>query len=234
MPILVRELSVWEIAHRWAGYDPSIFRPWLPLEVRDNFRILIDAILNGEIDSLTLRIEKWKTEDGVDSQKYFIRYYMDDVYACVWGKKFNRRMLKQASIDRYEMKQWCELHSIPPPEFWFPTGWGYSYHWAGRDGDLEVEAPTDRDDSAVRPSTVAKVACQQIARGLWKEIPNMTIADMVKQPLVQQYGGAAVYTPATVREWLSAVAPLEVKNKRGRPRKKIPGEDMSAVAGTED
>lgn len=234
MALLSAELSVWEIAHRWAGYDPSMFRPWLPLPVRDNCRILIDAILNGEIDSLTLRIDKWKAEDGVENQKYFIRYYMDDVYACIWGKKFNRTLLKQASIDRFEMKQWCELHSIPPPEFWFPSGWGYSYRWAERDVDLDVATTAGEDQSAVRPSTVAKVACQQIARSLWKESPGMTIADMVKQPLLQQYGGAAVYTPATVREWLSAVAPPDVKNKRGRPRKKIPGEHIGVTTMAED
>lgn len=48
----------------------------------------------------------------------------------------------------------------------------------------------------------------------------MTIADMVKHRVIQRYGGAAVYTPATVREWLSAVAPIEVKNKRGGRERK--------------
>jgi hypothetical protein len=206
------------------------------LPVRDYARILIDAILSGEIDSITLRLDKWTPEDGEENQKYFIRYYMDDVYLCVWGKKFNRAMLKQASIDRYEMKHWCEFHAIPLPEFWFPPGWGYSYDWARRDVELERVSPDspNQDDPAIRPSTTAKVACQQIARGLWKEHPTMTIADMVKHPLVQQYGGAAVYTSSTVREWLSAVAPSEVKNKRGRPRKKMPGDDPIGGASPEE
>jgi len=227
MAILSGELSVWEISHRWAGYDPDTYRIRLPLPVRDNCRILIDAISNGEIESPTLRLDKWSPEDGDDMRKYFIRYYMDDVYACIWGKKFSRVLLKHASIERYEMKQWCELHSIPLPEFWFPSGWGYSYNWKGRDGELEVSssASPDADGPAIRPSTMAKVACQQIAQTVWKEQPSMTIADMVKHPIVQQYGGAAPYGPATIRAWLSQVAPTDVKNKRGRPRKKMGGDD---------
>jgi hypothetical protein len=235
MPLLSNELSVWEIAHRWAGFDPAQFKPWLPLAVKDYCRILMDAILSGEIDSIMLRLDKWKPEDGEENQKFFIRYYMDDVYLCIWGKKFNRTMLKQASIDRYEMKQWCEFHTIPLPEFWFPPGWGYSYEWARRDDELERGNPiSDLDDAAIRPSTVAKVTCQKIARGLWKDHPTMTIADMVKQPMIQQYGGAANYTDSTVREWLSAAAPSEVKNKRGRPRKKMPGDELMGGAAPEE
>ena len=227
MPLLSETLSVWEVAHRWAGLDPSAIRLRLPLAARDNFRILIDAILNGEIDSLTLQLRKWSPADGEDERKYFVRYYMDDVYACIWGKKFNRTMLRQATIHRHEMKRWCERHSIPLPEFWFPPGWGYGYDWHSE--DLEVELAQDSQDAsgeAIRPSTMAKIACQQIAQALWKEQPNMTIADMVKHSAIQQYGGAAVYTPATVRVWLSATAPAEVSSKRGRPRKKIPGDEL--------
>jgi hypothetical protein len=235
MPLLNDDLSVWEIAHRWAGEEPDAIRFRLPLQVRDYCRVLIDAILSGEIDSLTLRLEKWKTEDGADMQKYFIRYYMDDVYACIWGKKFNRTMLKQASIGRYELKHWCEFHAIPLPEFWFPPGWGYSYDWSKRDVELERAGPgSESDDATIRPSTMAKLICQQIARVLWKDHPAMTIADMVKHSMIQQYGGAANYTGSTVREWLSAVAPAEVKNKRGRPRKKMPGDDSIGPAPAQE
>jgi hypothetical protein len=37
--------------------------------------------------------------------------------------------------------------------------------------------------------------------------------------LIQKYGGANFYQEETVREWLKQVAPREVKNRRGRPRK---------------
>ena len=130
-------------------------------------------------------------------------------------------MLKQASIDRFEFKRWCDLHSIPLPEFWFPSGWGLTYDWEQENGDVEASAVAGTED-AMRPSTRARIACQQIALELWRESPETTIADMVKHPAVQRLGGAAPYAAATVREWLSAIAPSEVKEKRGRPRKKPP------------
>lgn len=171
MGLLNEELSVWEIAHRWAGYDPATVRVRLPLPVRDNCRILIDAIFNAEINSLTLRVEKWNPADGEEMRKFDIRYYLEEVHDCIDGKKFSRRMLRQASISRHEMKQWCNLHSIPLPEFWFPSGWGYAYDWKALDNDLEAsvtQEATRGDAQAIRPSTAAKVACQQIALAIWK------------------------------------------------------------------
>lgn len=60
------------------------------------------------------------------------------------------------------------------------------------------------------------MACQQIAVNLWKR--ERTIASMVKEETIQELGGAKFYATAVVRKWLSAVAPPEVKAKRGRPR----------------
>ena len=78
MPLLHDELSVWEIGFRWAGRDPD--RVWLrfPLQVRDNFRMLMDAILNGHLDCATLSLRKWKPEtDDKELQQFFIRYHLD-------------------------------------------------------------------------------------------------------------------------------------------------------------
>ena len=56
MAILNDSLSVWTIAHRWGGYDPDTFRLFLPLSVKDNFRVLMGALLDGEMlcETLTL------------------------------------------------------------------------------------------------------------------------------------------------------------------------------------
>jgi hypothetical protein len=49
--------------------------------------------------------------------------------------------------------------------------------------------------------------------------PDKTIASMVQHQVIQELCGASHYSADTVRRWLSAVAPLSVKEKRGRPRK---------------
>ncbi len=49
MALLTDNLSIWEIAHRWGGFDPDRYRIFHPLLVKDNFKLLIGAILDGEI-----------------------------------------------------------------------------------------------------------------------------------------------------------------------------------------
>jgi|GEM_PF-5838936 len=56
MPLISDSLSIWEIAHRWAGLDPDNYRLKLPLLVKDYARILVDAVLNGEIFCETLTL----------------------------------------------------------------------------------------------------------------------------------------------------------------------------------
>ncbi|MDV6344781.1 hypothetical protein [Nitrosomonas sp. Is37] len=64
-----------------------------------------------------------------------------------------------------------------------------------------------------------KVACQQIASVIWKDDTDRTIPSIVEDGLIQKYGGAEHYEDETVYEWIKEVAPPEVKNRRGRPRK---------------
>lgn len=126
MPLLNDELPVWDIAFRWAGYDPDKLWIRIPLPVRDNFRILMDAILQGHLPCYTLSLEKRHSE-SLSPPEFFIRHHIDKVDECIWGQKFDRKLLRWASIDRWAMQQWCERRSIPPPEFWFPPGWKTEY-----------------------------------------------------------------------------------------------------------
>lgn len=56
MPILVEQMSVWDIWFRWAGYNPRKFYIRIPLEVENNFRTLMGAILAGEIECDTISL----------------------------------------------------------------------------------------------------------------------------------------------------------------------------------
>src|SRR5450755_1375303 len=128
MALLNEQLSLWEISFRWAGLDAD--RLWLrvPLNVRDNVRTLVDAILRMHLSCMTLSIEKWTPESDAPPE-FFIRHHLDDVYACIAGKAIPRKLLRFALVDRWDMYLWCGRQGVPLPEFWFPPGWKLAYEW---------------------------------------------------------------------------------------------------------
>lgn len=221
--ILTETLSAWEIGFRWAGLDQKGLHLRLPLQVRDNFRLMMDAILNGQLICSSLSLNKWQPEDGEEERPFFIRHHLVDVEACIWGVRFNRKLLRWAAIDRGDFLEWCERQGIPPPEFWFPKGWKLDFELPHEEEDASVEADNTSGEP-LRPSAQHRIACQEIAKTLWKDEPDTTIAAMVKDARIRKLGGGAHYSEDTVRRWLSAVAPLSVKEKRGRPPKKKEGE----------
>lgn len=274
MPLISEELSVWDIGLRWAGYDPDRMFLRLPLGAKDNFRLLMFAILSGEIICDTLTLAKLPPGSKADSN-YYIRTYIDQVYECIHGRHYDRKLLKWATLDRMGFHQWCERRGITPPEFWFSLGWKLEYDdeqfghpgcWVRhvepdspntvvsfaydppytdevlQNDDSQSEAQADvpaneeasqpeleeqptqpdtqvKNEKALRDCQRIKLVCQQIASVIWLEDKTRTIPSVIKDDLIQKYGGANFYQEDTVREWLKEVAPREVKNRRGRPRK---------------
>jgi hypothetical protein len=156
MPLLNDHLVVWEIGFRWAAYDPDKLWIRLPLPVRDNFRVLMEAILQGHLYCDTLGLEK-HSAIYADVPQLAIRYWLDDVNAAIAGAAFNRKLLKWAVVERWSMLQWCERRGIPPPEFWFPADWNLDYKWPDDSGpDEAIPSPVSgsSEDTAVTPEPV--------------------------------------------------------------------------------
>ncbi|MEJ1384146.1 MAG: hypothetical protein RPU34_10125 [Candidatus Sedimenticola sp. (ex Thyasira tokunagai)] len=74
--------------------------------------------------------------------------------------------------------------------------------------------------SSPRQNQKIKICCQQVASEIWKEKPEMTIADAVRDDMIQKYAGGGYFQDETVRGWIKEVAPPEVRSRKGRPRKK--------------
>ncbi|MEZ5489205.1 MAG: hypothetical protein R3F50_02685 [Gammaproteobacteria bacterium] len=246
MPLLSDSLSIWDIAHRWAGYDPDSYRIKLPLLAKDYARLLVKAVLNGEVFCETLTLAKRPSDSKADP-RFYIRTHLDDVYACIHGVRYNRKLLQWASISRQEFQEWCESMAIPLPEFWFPPGWKYSFEmpefgtrafWAQHQepdepdgfslvfrlpeessGEDSQPSPSTEEAIPTRASQIAKLCAQQMATQLWKEHPDRTITAMADDEVIRRYSGASHYDARTVRKWLGEVAPVNVK-KKGRPRGK--------------
>lgn len=249
MPLVVEQLQLWIIGFKWADLDPNRLWVRIPTPVRDNFSTLLEAILSDHLGCLTLASEKYQGNDP-DEAKFYIRDWLDDVYAGIHGQYFNRKLLKHALIDREDFQDWCERRTIPLPEFWFPLGWT-DYRWPEYDPraatadidspdsvqtDVTISgtelasqvrpepAPAKPSPEELRDSQIARIASQQIARVIWKEEPDKTIAAMCKDERILKYGGAQYFVEEVVRRWLKEVAPSPVRAKRGRPKKTNPTE----------
>ncbi len=247
MPVISESLSVWDIAHRWAGYDPSVFRLKLPMLVKDYARILFNEILEGHLFCGTLIQAKRPSVSNADAS-YYIRSHLDDVYMCVWGKRYKKKLLKWATISRYDFEEWCGRYSVPLPEFWFPTGWNRDFDWpelgpralwayhiepdepggvaygfdllSADNEDAEEKPATGEDIHNLRHNQLTKLIVHQMAPLFWKEFPERTISDMARDEILLKYSGAANYGESAIIKWLSEVAPPNIKGKRGRPKKK--------------
>lgn len=244
MPLLVDQLSLWTIGFKWAGLDPTRLWPRVPAAVRDNFSTLLEAILSEHLDCMTLVSEKYAGADP-EVAKFYIRYWLGDVNAAIQGLRYDRKLLRWAVIERRAFQDWCDRRTIPPPEFWFPPGWT-DYRWPEYDQLPAVAsdppAPPEKADALaaveqvetlgstaprpkeLRDNQIARIASQQIARVIWREEPDRTIAAMCKDERVLRYGGAQYFAEEVVRRWVKEVAPMEVSSKRGRPKKKTPTE----------
>ena len=223
MPLLSDELSVREIAFRWAGHDPARFWIRTPLPVKDHFRNLMSAILRGRLDCSTLSLEKWNPTEANNPPEFFIRHYIDEVYDCISGRRFDRILLDWATVHRWAMQQWCERQGIPLPEFWFPPGWKIEQDLPYFDEDEAIPAnPTEavverkqRIDKRHR----AEMASQQVASVIWAREPDLTIKEVACRKEVQELAGGDGYELETVQQWIRDFDPRDSKMKRGRKRK---------------
>jgi hypothetical protein len=89
---------------------------------------LIDAVWRVHLQCISLSVEKW-SPDSEASPEFFIRHHLSDVEDCVNGRRFSRKLLRWALIDRFDMHEWCHRQGIPLPDFWFPPGWHLTYQW---------------------------------------------------------------------------------------------------------
>lgn len=177
MPLVVDQLTLWQIGFKWASVDPS--RLWLriPAAVGDNFSAILEAVLSDHLGCLTLASEKYAGDDR-EQAKFYIRYWLDDIYAAINGSHYSRKLLKWAVIDRGVFHEWCQRRTIPLPEFWFPPGWT-DYRWPEYDSEVcspsqgaipDEESAKARDGGGgttakgLRDSQIARIASQQIAR----------------------------------------------------------------------
>lgn len=140
-------VSIWELAHRWHGYDPSTSNPQeIPLEVQDTLRLITKAQYYHRIgiststgielknDRTLVRREDYSFQDH---GKNLSEYDQDEIYTnhaishskrhnelvqelthCFLDRSFDRSHLESIHITKPWALLFCLENTLPLPDFW--------------------------------------------------------------------------------------------------------------------
>lgn len=221
-----RYLSIWEIAHRWRDVNPDKSDPAdLPMNVQDTIRYICHAVLAGDL-ALFGQVVMTSNENNNDSgsRSDIRQFHVDEIPAqledCLY-RKYDKNVLNAYFIEGENLSFYC-IHDqcrdgnshVDYPSCWSHLMIGTTL---GED-EPDVYEPPQIQVQPLRPSQTDKLVCQAIAKTLWDIHPKMTITAMKKQRAILIHGNGKLYQGKnTLRDWLSEIAPEDVK-KPGRPK----------------
>lgn len=198
-------LSIWEIGHRWAGFDPDATDPNdLPEQVRYLIHKLIEGYLSDDL--------KLRRASGYriprENQLFFIwnlNFWLNQLWRCLTKNVFDKNRLSGCFVRRSELLKMCVKEDVDPPAFWIKQ---------------RAESPVAKSTINNRPKDeeTDRLVCQAIARTYWSIDPQIHPAHMARAKAIHLYGNGKQYKdPETVRNWISEVDPQKDQRKSGRP-----------------
>lgn len=231
-----RYLSIWEIAHRWRDANPDKSDPTdLPLNIQDTIRYICHGVLNGMLGISELIV---MPSDGGNNGSHFrseIRQYhvneMPSELEDALYRKYDKNALNAYFIEAENLFNYCLTQingtnaGLDFPSFWTDQVSAFN---SPNDtyGDIEP-VQVQLEALPLRPSQIDKLVCQAVAKTLWEIYPKITITAMAEHHAILEHGGGKLYTGKnTLRDWLSEVAPPDVK-KPGRPKSIKPNNDAA-------
>lgn len=233
-----RYLSIWEIAHRWRDTNPDTSDPAnLPLNVQDAIRYICRGILDSEILLFEIVVLKTKVESDRQNSKlaqFWISNPPAEIENCLY-RKFDKGTLDSHLIECENFFTYCLDEQatrstgisvqLDFPDFWWPL---INMGNSSSEEPENHEAPQIQPEpSNPRPSAIHRLICQAIAKTLWDIYPEMTITAMTEHKSILEHGSGKYYPGKnTLRDWLSEVAPGDVK-KPGRPKNSKPNNDAA-------
>lgn len=198
-------LNIWEVSHRWAGFDPESTDPNnLPEDVRYYIHKIIEGYLSEEL--------KLRKDNGLrvlrDPLLLFIwsmNTHLNYMWSCLTNDDFNKSKLSKLYVRRREVMRLCQSEEIDPPTFWVKQ----------RQPEITVKANiTNRP----KEEETDRLLCQAIAATLWTLDPNIHPAHMAKSKVIQRYGQGRSYKDLnTIKKWIAEVDPLKNQRNSGRP-----------------
>lgn len=234
-----RYLSIWEIAHRWRDANPDKTDPAdLPLNVQDTIRYICRGALDGQLALLHLVVMSPVGEnDGSHFRSEIRPYHVDEIpheLENALYRKYDKEALNSYFVESENLFDYCLYQQVQCSSNGntyvdFPSCWshlnGYPSFPESEPYDSE---PPQLQPQSLRPSQVDKQICQAIAKTLWEIYPTMTIAAMTEHRAILIHGNGKLYQGKnTLRDWLSEVAPEDVKKPGRRPKASKPNNDAA-------
>lgn len=140
MLVLVKILSLWEIAHYWHDYDPRLSKTHqLPLKVRDTLLVLSMSYSK----KLNIRVEHDKAYlfDIIGrAPRFTSRHYRHTFKKSIDKKVFGKRFFSNMFLTRSQLAQWCIDNREPLPKFWFPDNEKHPYDLTSDNLNEEMSA----------------------------------------------------------------------------------------------
>ncbi|WP_018985965.1 hypothetical protein [Methylophilus methylotrophus] len=200
-------LSIWEVAHRWAGVAPdSTSENSLPEEVQYYIQKIVEGYWNS-----TLRVRRSNggriPRESAPLFFFNLNIWQKHLEKCFFDNVYDKSKLNNYYINRSELFRMCESEDLDPPDFWKRPK---------SQSDQEVKAnSTHRPQNEVHD----RLVCQAIAKTYWDIDPKIHPAHMAKSRAINLYANGKHYKDeSTIKNWITEVDPLKGQRKAGRPK----------------
>lgn len=225
MPLVDDNLSIWKISFRWAGLNPDAlkYRFYIPLTVKDNMRLLLNAIISNSLFCRGLQpkllLQESNYRDAINITK---------LHDVISGNKYDRNLMQHYYVWRVDFAHWCNRSGMPFPEFWFPSGW--TVHELNHLDMLIHENPELKDAFLI--SITKDQALKQIsgkrsltevdvwnpaitaAQTIWSEKKSLPIAEVVRMIKTMNHLKASAFTESAIRKRIATFSPTPGKAGR--------------------
>lgn len=214
------ELTIWEIAFRWGGFDPQQAWIRIPVAVRDNVRLLLNGIYSGELECREWSHEMRLPGTSEVSPRY-IGNCMGDVIDCIEGRRCKQAFLQQIHLERDNVQKWCDKSGLQFPAFWlaYPTAENVPpFQDAGsraETGELAASKPR-----MPRPNP-HKDAMRDRAREIWANDPKLSKIAVANRLHKFNEESVKPVTFETLLDWICDLDPRPPDEKRGRKRRTV-------------
>lgn len=198
-------LSVWEIAHRWAQFDPDATNhEELPEQVRYFTQKIAEGYFGGDL-KLRRKNGYFAPREPMYLLLFNVNVWHKQLWRCLTKDEFNKKNLTALFVRRTELLKFCTKEELEQPSFWIKQ----------RQPDA---APKPNVNNRPKEEETDRLLCQAIAGTLWSLDPNIHPAHMAKSKAIQRFGQGRSYKDLnTIKRWIAEVDPLKNQRNSGRP-----------------